>query len=321
MASRALTFSPFIVAYGDEGFYLDRDIVRARQGKRTVLQVDGGNLTDADLVEMCECGYEVLHTIIVDNAQDVKGTKRLTEFIEGRNVSDRSLILVAIVRDKKLPDVWALAASKGKKFERIKFKPWETDKHIDFIKAEANHQRVMIDKETALALFQYVGSDLHRLENELRKLAIYVGQMGAIQKEHIALITSPTPSVDPFQVAEQVMSKDLKKALSSFSVLYKNMGDNALIPVVYALMQQVEKTAIIRSLQDKDISEDEIAALVGMKEWPYKNIAAPIARKHDLNTIIKHMKKLCRLDEDVKSSAQSKRTLVELTMMSIAQSA
>jgi DNA polymerase III delta subunit len=84
-------------------------------------------------------------------------------------------------------------------------------------------------------------------------------------------------------------------------------------------MRQVEKTALIRSLLDKGVSETDIAVLVGMKEWPFKNVAAPIARKHDLKSLLKHMGQLCKLDADVKGPARSKRTLVELTMLSIAQ--
>jgi len=249
----------------------------------------------------------------------MKGNKELREFIEGYNVAEKALILVAIVRSEKLSDIWVLVASKGKGIERKKFKPWATEEYINFIKTEASHLRVVIDKEVASVLFQYAGTDLYRLENELRKLSIFVGQAGVIRKEHIALVTTPTPKAEPFQIAEQVLLKNKGKALNLFSILYKNSGDDALIPVTRALMNQVEKTIIIRSLQDKGLVETDIATLIGMKEWPYKNIAAPMARKHDFKSLVKHMGKLCKLDADVKGSVRSKRTLVELTMLSITQ--
>jgi DNA polymerase III delta subunit len=320
MASKSSSFSPFVVAFGDEDFYLDRDLDRARRGKRSVLRLSAEKLTDAELVNLCEAYSEAPRTIIIDDAQKLKGEEELSKFIENRDVSNRSLILVAIVRDKKLPDVWELAASKGKKVERRKLKLWETDKYISFIKTEASRLRVVINRDVALMLLQYASTDLYRLENELRKLSIYVGSAGTIQKEHITLITSPTPKAEPFQVAEQVLAKNLKKALSSFAVLYRNMGDECLIPMVRALMRQVERTLVIRNLQDKGVGEMDIAVSVGMKEWPYKSIAAPIARKHSPKSLLNNMKQLCRLDADVKSSARSKRTMVELAILSIAQS-
>jgi len=319
LPAKTAPFSPFLVAFGDEDFYLDRDIEKARQSKRDVLQVDADGLSDIELVNLCERYSEIPRTIIVDNANKLKGNKDLREFIENRNVSDRSLVLVAVVRSEKLPEIWAFAASKGKRVERKKFKPWEVDGYISFIKTEATRLRVSIDQAVASMFFQYVGTDLYRLENELRKLTIFVGQAGTIKKEHITLVTSPTPKAEPFQVAEQVLAKNLERALTLFSILYRNSGNDSLIPVVRALMNQVEKTLLIRSLQDKGVSEGDIATIVGMKDWPYKNIAAPVARKHDLKSLVGYMGRLCKLDTDVKSSIQSKRTLVELTILSIAQ--
>ena len=320
MATNSSSFSPFIISFGDEDFYLDRDIEKAKQSKREVTQIDADEgLSDIELVNLCEAYSENPRTIIVDNAQKVKGNKDLREFIENHNASDRSLVLVAIIRGVKVSEVWELAASKGKKVERKKFKPWETDAYLNFIKLEAVRLRVSIDQDVASLLYKYVGNDLYRLENELRKLAIFVGQAGIIKKEHIALITSPTPQAEPFQVADQVLKKDLKQALNLFSILYKNSEDDALIPVVRALMNQVEKTILIRSLQDKGVGDSDIAISVGMKDWPFKNIAAPIARKHDLKSLVGYMGRLCKLDADVKGPARSKRTLVELTMLTISQ--
>jgi hypothetical protein len=115
------------------------------------------------------------------------------------------------------------------------------------------------------------------------------------------------------------LRKEVKKALSLFTVLYRNSGDECLIPVVRAVMKQVEKTTIIRNLQDRGVAESDIAGLVGMKDWPYKNVAAPVARKHDLKSLVGYMGRLSRLDADVKGPSRSKRTMVELAMLSIAQ--
>jgi len=314
------SFSPFVVSFGGENFHLDRDLDRARHwtGRRPIL-LDGSELTDSALVSICETYSDEPRTIIVDYANKVKGDKALKPFIEGRSVNDTSLILVAIIRSEKLPEVWSAALSKGKGYERKKLKPWNTKEYLNWIKLEADRLRVTIDDGVAQALLQCVGPDLYRLCNEIRKLAIYVGAPGKILKEHISLVTTPTPQADPYQVAEATIAKDVRAALVKFSYVYRNSGDECLIPVVRALMKQLEKTAIIRGLMDKGTPDDEIAALVGMKEWPFRNIAAPIARKHELRSLVQHMGRLCKLDADVKGPARSKRTLVELAMLTIAR--
>jgi DNA polymerase-3 subunit delta len=320
MAPKESSFRPFVVAFGGEDFFLDRDIEKALQAKRSVLRLDGEDgLTDEQLVTFCERYSETPHMIIVDNAHKVKGDKALRAFIEAKDIADTSLVLVVIIRSEKLPEIWSLASSKGKGVERKKPKPWETDSYTDFIRLEATRLRVVISGDVSALLLQYVGPDFYRLANELRKLAIYVGQAGTITKEHVSLVTTRTPKAEPYQVAEAVLAKDSRLAMNLFSVLYMNSGDDANIPVVRALMKQIEKTATIRSLLDRGVSEEDIAVLLGMKPWPFKNVAAPLARKHDLRALVRHMGRLCKLDADVKGPARSKRTLVELAILGIAE--
>lgn len=323
MAQPSSSFKPFVVLFGTEDFFLDRDLERVRVGKREVIEFDAGEgLSDVALVESCEAYSANPRTIIVENAQKIKfpkGSKALETFIEERDPRDTNLILVAVIRGEKLPSIWDDAAAKGKRVERKKFRAWDNDSYLDFIRNEATRLKVVLGKDVATTLFDYVGTDLYRLENELRKLAVYVGQAHTINREHITLVTSPTPKADVFKVVEAALSKEAKSAMNLFSIYYLNEGDNGLIPLVGALMKQIEKTVIIRSMQDKGVSEEDISTLVGMKPWLYKNSAAPIARKHDVRSLVGYMGRLCKLDADVKSSSQSRRTLVEMTMLTIAQ--
>lgn len=312
-------FNPFVVAYGDEDFFLDRDIERACQGKRSICKFDSSDgLTDIELVEFLETYSEVPRTVIIDNAQKMQGSEHLSRFVEQHDFSDKALILVAIVRDTQLSEIWSLLSSRGKEFKRLKFKPWETSKYVEFIRSEATRLRVVIDPDLAKTLFLCVGTSLYRLSNELKKLALFVGGAGVIKKEDISLVVSVTPETDPFQVAEASLFKGPKEAIRLFSILYKDSGDDCLIPVVRALMKQVEKVLVIRQLQDKGLSDEDIAVRVGMRDWVYKNIAAPVAKKYDFGSLVGHMRRLCKLDADVKGPMLSKRALVELTILSIA---
>lgn len=320
MAQKESTFKPFVIAYGAENFRLDRDIDKARKGKRKVIRLDGDGLTDAALIGHCDSYEDVPRTIILDNAQELKGTTDLKEYIEGRDVRDTSLILVAIIRSPKLSEVWQSVGNKGTIYERDKLKPWDKAEHVKFVISEAAVNRVNIDQAVADLLFEYVGPDLYRLSNETRKLAIYVGQANSIKKEHISLVTTRTPQSSPMQIVEAVMQKNASKALNLFSIMYGNVGEQkTLIPVLYELMKQISGTAVIRSLQDKGTPDEDVASLLSMNPWKYKNHVAPIARKHNLTTLVGYMGQLCKLDAYVKTSSISKRTMVELTMLSIAQ--
>lgn len=322
MAGANRSAVPFFVAFGGEDFLLDRDIEKARSWKnRQVTLVDGVGKDDYEIVSMCEAEATdgVARTIIVDNANKVKGDKYLKEYITKKIPTDASVILVAVIRAEKLPEIWSSAASKGQGVERKKLKTWDDNNEVvKWVNAEALRLGVSFEKGIDLLFYQNVGSDLYRLSNELKKLALLVGDAGKIAKEHLVKVTSASPVAESFHVAEAAMIKDRKRAMNSLSILYKNQGEKALVPVVYALMRQVEKTLIARRLLDKGTSEADVAVALGVKPWVFQKSILPQARQHGAKDLVRHMGRLCKLDVDVKGPAHSKRTLVELAVLAIA---
>lgn len=312
--------APFLVSFGGENLLLDRDMDRVRAWRnRTYIHYDGHGMEDHEVVSLCETQRDENQTVLIDNANKVKGNKALKAYIGSKSVKDMSTVLVGIVRSDKLPEIWATAGEKGKVYERRALKSWDSGRdYVKWCQAEAVRLGVKFDKGIDQLFYNYIGPDLYRLSNELRKCARLVGPAGKITKERLALVISPSPQSDPFQVAEAAIAKDARKAMNAFSILFKNEGDKACVPVTAALMKQVEKTLLIRRLHDGGVDEDEIALAVGMKVWPLRNFALPVARKHDARKLSLHMRRLCKLDADVKGPARSKRTLVELTVLAIA---
>lgn len=320
-SAKTRAFKPFVVLFGGSDFHLDRDVERVRAGNRDVLTLDGEGLKDHEVVGYCDRYFDSPTTIILENAHLVKGSNSLTSFVGGHDGTNTSLVLVAVFRsEKKLPSHWSLAIQKGKGVERPNFKPWDTRKYLDFIRKEATSLRVLLGKNIPETLLEYVGTDLYRLSNELRKLAAYVGQDRSIERKHVALVTSPTPKAEPYQVAEAVLMRKYNKAIRLLAILQLNLGDGSLIPLTRALMKQVERSVVIKTMQGSGSDEDEIAAYLGMKLWPYRNSAAPIANKHSLQELVGYMGLLCKLDVKLKGSSSpvSKRTLVETTLLAIA---
>ena len=320
MPPKEATFKPFVVAYGANNFRLDRDVEKLRSSKRRIIRLDAEGMSDATLIGHCETYDEEPRTIILENAQELKIGKDLQPFIEGRNVRDPSMKLAVIIRSPKLPEVWESVGSKGDILQRENLKPWDKDGFVKFILGEAQMNRVVISREIAELLFDWVGPDFYRLANEIKKLATYVGQAETIKKEHVFLVTTKVPQATPFQVAEAVLEKSPTKALNYFSVLYGSQGEaKTLIPVLYEMMKQVSSAITIRSMQEQGMSEEDVASMLSMNPWKYKNHVAPMVKKHSLKALVGYMGQLCRLDAYVKSGSISKRTMVELTILSIAE--
>jgi DNA polymerase-3 subunit delta len=326
MATAARNPTAFcIVVFGGENYLLDREIDKARATeRRRITMLDGEDTDELELLSILESGTtDGPQTIIFDNAQNLKLSEEspLTKWVEGKVPGDASTLLVAIVRSEKLTQGWrSLSQQPGAKSKELpKFKPWESDKIVTWVKTEAANLGVTLEQGVPETLVKTVGMDLYRLSNELRKLAIFVGNGKMIQKDHLKLVVSASPSATQFQVAEAALAKNAVQAMNLLTIMFKNNGEEATVPIVYALMKQIERAIVVRKLLDKGVSDDEIAAAVGMKPWLYKNQLLPSVNRHAFGDLVLHMRRLCKLDVDVKSTASSKRTLVELAVLEIAR--
>jgi len=321
MAEKKPSLSPFTVIYGGENFFLDRDLEKARAWPdRHVILLDGEDVSATEIVNFCETRTfdERDRIVILDNAHKVKADKALKQYIEDKLATDTSVILVAICRADKLPDIWGSAVKKGRLVEHKKLKTWENNNEvIKWIPGEAQRLGFSLDKGVAEMLYKFVGADLHKIANELRKLAILVGKGGKATVVQLKSVAVPVMPADPFQVVEAALLKNEQGAMNALSFFYRNVGDEASIIISTSLMRQVEKLAVARQLLDKGTPEDEVASRLEMHAFRFRNYFLPMVKRHSLSAILETMTRLCRLDSDVKSASRSKRTLVELAVLSI----
>lgn len=314
---------PFIVSFGAENFFLDRDLARGLAWKdRTVVEVDGDDVSDTELVSICETRGidDRARVVVLDNAQKVKGDKALKAYIAAREPTDTSVVLVAIVRAEKLPDIWAQAAKKGRLYEHRKLKTYESNNEVvKWLSAEAMRLEMGLEKGAPELLCAVIGNDLYKLSSELRKLQILVGKGNKATITQIKSVFSPSPTAEPYQVAGAATEKDVLRAMNFLSIVYRTMGEEAHVPLTFALIKQVEKLVVARHLVDSQATEDEIAAAIGMHPWVCKTQFLPHVRKHTVGSLIARMGELCKLDAEVKGAATSKRTRVELAVLALAQ--
>jgi DNA polymerase-3 subunit delta len=311
----------FIVSFGAEDYFLDRDIERALAWKdRHVIQVSGEDMDDRELVGLCETGSfdGGKRVIVLDEANRLKGDKALKAYIAAKELKDDQTVLVAVVRSEKCPAVWESAAKKGRLIEYKKLKTWDSNNEVvKWLEGEARRLGLVLAEGIANTLYQLVGANLYRLANELRKLSVLLGKEGKVGVEQVKLVIAPSPAAEPYQVADAAFAKDAKRAMNTLSTVYRVMGEEAHVPITFSLIRQIEKVVMARAMLDRKAPEEEIATALGMHPWRCKTQFLPVAQKHQMTDLIRHMGRLRKLDEDVKSQARSKRTLVELAVLKI----
>lgn len=312
---------PFVVAFGGEDFLLDRMIELGRSwADRRVVVLDGEGMPDHEVVAACEQrsfdGRDSV--VVVDNAHKIKGDKALKAFIEEKNREDNSVVVVAILRADKLPEMWKAAAEKGRTQHYPKCKPWETEKVKQRMLDEAKRLEIQLEGDVPDIFLRFIGDDLRRIVNEFRKLKLITPTGTPVTKKAVLAVIAPDVPVEPYEVAEAATNKDAKRAMTLISLLYKNMGDGAAVPITASLCRQIEKLIVARQMLDKGDEIPVIATRLGIHAFPLQKEILPRARKFTVEQLLSQMNNLCRLDAQVKGPARSKRTLIELTVLSIA---
>jgi DNA polymerase III delta subunit len=319
--------APFIICSGTEEFDLDFEIDKARSSKsRQVIFLEGKGLESVEIVTACE-EYSFMderpRLVIVDNAEGIKKTEALEEYIEEKSPEDLSTILLAICRpskkgEVKLPEVWTKAAAKGTSKTFHKLKPWDLKGKQGRLDKEAAALGIVLGKGINELLLKVVGDDLYVLVNELKKLSLLVGPHGTVTTEHVQRVVASQPPATPYEVADAACEKNVKLAMNLVAHLYRYNGDDASVPIASALMHHVERLIVARSLLDVGKSKDEIASQMGMNAYRLQNTFLLWSNRHSVKSLQNNLANLCRLDANVKGPARSKRTLVELAVLSVA---
>jgi DNA polymerase III delta subunit len=308
------------IFYGEERYLLDRELARAlRWPDRFITALDGEHCSEDGIVSVL--GDRPLFddkgvVVVVDNAESVKLAGTLAAYVD-EVAADGSTVLVLICRTARLAKSWVQLGQKGRVVEHPRFKPWEREK----IKERMGKEAVLLGLTLADGgfdvLFKVHGEQTDCMVNEIRKAAMLLAKGEQITSELVLSLCARRVAVAPWDVSEAAFAKDEKRALMAISTLYQDKGDESLVPVVMSMIKQLEQMVVMRSLLDRQQSPEAIASALGLH--PYRVQRELVAvQKHTTAQLINQMKNLCELEVQVKGAAPSKRTLVELAVLSLA---
>lgn len=308
--------------FGEERYLLDRELFRAlRRPERYITHLNGESCSE-DAIVSALGDRPMFDTtgvmVVVDNAEQVKLGDGLALYLDEVE-PDGMTVLVAICRTGRLSKDWAALGQKGRVVEHPRFKPWERDKIQARMVKEAARLGLTLTDGAFDVLFKVHGEHTECMVNEIRKASFLVSKGEAISSELILALCAKRAAVAPWDVSEAAFAKDARRALRALSALYQDKGDEVLIPIVASMIKQVEQTVVMRTLVDRKQSPDAIATALQWHPFRVKKELATV-QKHTVAQLVAQMKKLCELEVQVKGAAASKRTLVELAVLSVATS-
>lgn len=311
----------FSVFYGDEDYLLDRERRRALKWPgRSVIALDGSQATEVTVLEALgevPLGDVDGVLVVLDNANDLKLSEAFIRYAAERDPKDKSSVLVAICRSAQLPKGWAEVAKQGRATGHLRLKPWEREKIHDRITAEVTAMGIKLDSAAFDVLFELHAEQTALILNELKKAAYLVEKGGTVTQELVLSTCGRRRAVAPWAVSDAAFAKNPKRALRAVALLMQDKGDEALVPIVAALMKQLESVLLMRHLLDQQATVETMGAALGLHPYRVQKDLSTV-RKHTVPELLNQMKKLCELETQVKGPSTAKRTLVELAVLSLA---
>ena len=173
--------------------------------------------------------------------------------------------------------------AKSQEFELLtgqKLKSW--------IKKEFEKYKTKIDSKILEMLIEYVGNDLWRQSNEIRKLALFK-QKKMVEVKDVKLLVKPKIETDIFKTIDAVAEKDKKGALN---LLHKHLekGDSPLY-ILAMINYQFRNLLMVKS---SDMSKIKIHPFVLKKSY-YQS------QKFTLEELKKIYQKIFQVDLDIKT--------------------
>lgn len=148
----------------------------------------------------------------------------------------------------------------------------------DWIEDNAKSLGLSIEPKAKFLMAEFIGNDLSRMENELEKLKIVVGE-GLITSEVIEKNIGISKDYNNFELRKAVETKDAAKAFKIAKYFSQNPKDNPLVVTLTILYQCFSNIIIYHTLTDK--SQGNVAKELGISPYFVKD-ASTAAQNYPL---------------------------------------
>lgn len=181
---------------------------------------------------------------LVEELPKLPESSRLV-FVEYQTLPDKNPVLMAVQQDP---------AGYAKVFNPPK-------NPIAWINKQAQTYDVMIEPRAAAALAQAIGEDLRAADNELVKLASYVGRNGFITEKEIALLTPYVPEADVFEMVEALAQRNAQKTIA---LLHQLLVKGEALQLFGMIIRQFRLLIQARDLLDTGTATKDLPKFLGV---------------------------------------------------------
>jgi len=264
-----------------------------------------GLFTTKNLVIIKNCLESPITSVVAD---------KLITFFKKAKIQDFDLIFYQTADIRKNNKIFNFVKKTGQVFE---FTPLSGANLIKWIQMKGRDFGIEINPEIAQTLVIYLGDDLHRQNNEIKKLADYkigINSQKPIEKVEIENIVAFQTLPGIFDFIDLIAAKNIGKALDNL----KKLIDSGAVPLYLYSMIVFQFRNLIRAkiLLEKNLSQYQIQQ--ELKVHPYvaqKTVRA--AGNFSLEKLKKIYAKLLDAEIALKTTQTDSKLILDLLVLGL----
>lgn len=182
--------------------------------------------------------------------------------------------------------------------------------------AKENH--ITLTEDTIDLLEAEFSTQLHLLNKEIEKLALFVGKGGEVTKEIAQQLISTSLTFDALELVDAVLRKDLFQAIKIYRELMKRENDN--IGLIALLAYQFRTIFQVKLFKQKGYPNQRIQSELKIHPYVVK-LAAQRSANFQEETLMKIMEELTETDAMIKQGKVDKDIAFELLLFKLTEHA
>lgn len=180
-----------------------------------------------------------------------------------------------------------------------------------WIKELAHYYNITIERAALDYLQSELTVNLQLLENEIQKLALYVGQNGVITREIAEKLISSTVDGSALSLVDAVMERSYEKAFSIYREL--SIMNEEPIALIALLAYQFRMILQVKLMKEKGYNQSQMQRQLGGHPYVIK-IASDRERRFTFDRLADIMHNLTKTDAEIKFGKTEKNLAFELLL-------
>jgi DNA polymerase-3 subunit delta len=305
---RKRKFAPAYSFHGEEDFLIDEAVesliaeVLSQESKSFNLDVLYGNEVDARDVVAHASSFPMGadYRVVILREYDRLGDKEILQSYV-RNPSPTTVLVLI----SKKADVAIRGKTAAVDFGRL----YESELPSWITERGSLHEK-RVSREACDLLLMYVGTSLRALDNEIGKIAVYVGDKKTIDAEDVAAVVGISRTHNVFELTRAVGNRDIKR---SIELLERMMEFGEYPPLMVAALTKHFMTLLKLTEAKRRMSEGELASSFRLSPRRVDEYQDQL-RHYSPAELEKSFAPLARADEKLKYTSEDPRSVMTVLL-------